>query len=235
MRRHAENPWMDRLARGVLFPCFSIAHRLRWHGVENVPRAGPAIIAANHQSFYDPVLIGIAVYRRIRWLGWDFYCDMPILGPLMRLAGTVPVDPDDPTPRSLALMVRVLQAGGLCGIFPEGGRTSDGLIAGPKHGVGALALRTGTPIVPVTIHGAYRAWPKGRALPRPAAISLRFGRPIFPPSRAARAGREGRRVRAGLTFRTMLSIADGFAELGAPALARACRERLSRLWPEASP
>jgi 1-acyl-sn-glycerol-3-phosphate acyltransferase len=201
-------------------------HRFRWQGEENVPRAGPAIIASNHQSFYDPVLITFAAGRRVTFLAWDYFCKKPVLGPLMRAFDAVPVDLDNPEPSSLRQMVRTLRSGRLCGIFPEGGRSTDGLLMPAKRGVGALALRTGTPIIPVTISGAHQAWPLSRALPLPGPISIRFGTPIMlhrPDRGSAAALRIEERE---LTRRVMLRIADGFDALGQAQTARLSRERL---------
>jgi len=229
MNRDADNPWIDRLARGLFFPYFAVMHRFRWQGAENVPRSGPAILAANHQSWYDPVLIGLAAGRRVTFLGWDYFCNMPVLGALMRLAGTVPVDLDRPEPSALARMIRALEDGHLCGIFPEAGRTHDGLLEKPKEGAAALALRTGTPLIPVTICGAYRAWGRGHPLPRPTPISLCFGAPlrVSRPADGTRADLHERRRE--LTFELMSSIADGFGRLGRADLAGACQERLRDL------
>jgi len=230
MDRAADNPWTDRIARALFFPYFAVMHRFRWYGAENIPRSGPAILAANHQSWYDPVLIGVAASRRVVFLGWDYFCNMPVLGTLMRLAGTIPVDLDEPEPTALARMARVLEQGRLCGIFPEGGRTQDGLFERPKEGAATLALRTGAPLIPVTICGAYRAWGRGRALPQPTPIALRFGAPLHVHRDADGTRADLHERRREVTFELMLRIADGFEELGRPDLARACREKLRSLY-----
>ncbi len=231
MGRASDNPWTDRLARALFFPYFAAMHRFRWYGAENVPREGPAILAANHQSWYDPVLISMAASRRVIFLGWDYFCNMPVLGTLMRLAGTIPIDLDGPEPTALARMVRALQEGHVCGIFPEGGRTHDGLLEEPKEGAATLALRTGAPLVPVTICGAYGAWGRGRPLPRPAPISLCFGEPLHVRRRVDAPKATPHERRREVTFELMSRIADGFARLGRPDVARACHERLRRLHP----
>lgn len=216
---------VDGLARALGYPFFALAHRFRWLGARNVPRLGPAILAANHQSFYDPVLVGIAAGRHVTFLAWDYYCRKLVLGGLMRLAGVVPVDVDSPGARVMARLLRVLDRGGVCGIFPEGGRTPDGLPLEAQPGVALLAMRSGAPVIPVTIHGAQSAWPKGCRLPRPGRISLRFGPAMHAPAQDEGPGdQKGRR--AEFTLRLMLAIADGFAELGAPEVTEAWRRRL---------
>jgi len=216
----------DALARAVAGPAFAMLHRLRCHGVEHVPREGPAILAANHQSFYDPILICLGARRHVAFLAWDYYYRHPLVGPLMRPFHPVPVDLDSPGPSALTGLLRALRQGCLCGIFPEGGRTPDGLLQEPQPGVGALALRSGALIIPVTISGAYRAWPRTRTLPRAAPISVYFGEPMRPsiPPGASVAQR-----RRQITWQLMRRIAEGFGPLGRPDLAEACLRRLDRL------
>jgi len=221
----ADNPRLDRAARALVRPYFRLVHRIRWHGVENVPATGPAIVAANHQSFLDPVLVSAPLRRRLTFLAWDYYYGKRLLGPLMRMWGTVPVDLDRPTASSVSRMLRVLEGGGLCGIFPEAGRTPDGLLCRPMPGTAALALRVGAPVIPVTIHGAFAAWPPGRALPAPMPVQVYFGQPLRPEA----SGRTPRERRTALIYALMFRIAEGFERLGRPDLAEANRRRLTEL------
>lgn len=213
--------WPERAGRALLGPYFAIAHRLDWTGVERVPASGPAILAANHQSFLDPPAVGLAVSRRIVFLAARFYYSLPVLGQAMRLMQAVPVRADAPGHRPLTDMLRALEDGCLVGIFPEGARSPDGLLAAAHHGVGTLALRSGAPVVPVTVSGGHDAWPMGRLLPRPARIRLYFGEPF-----TAR-GPSSRSRRREVTRQVMLRIADGFTMLGRPAIARASRRRVA--------
>jgi len=217
---------LDRAGQAVALRWFRLMNALRWQGAENVPGTGPAILAANHQSFLDPVLIGTAVNRRIVYLAWEYYYRLPVVGALMRMYDTIPVDLDAPTPAVLPRMLGALREGRLCGIFPEARRTPDGLIGEPMQGAATLALRSGAPLIPVTIMGAYRAWPRGRPLPGPAPISLYFGQAVPVERICAEHRGSPRELRAAVTRELMLRIADGFAELGRPDLARASRQRL---------
>lgn len=214
-------PLLDRLARPLGLTWLMAAHALRWRGAENVPRAGPAILAANHQSFLDPVALSVASPRRVIFLAWDYYYERPLLGCVMRPFEPIPVDVDAPEHRALRAMLGALKRGRLCGIFPEGGRTRDGAIGPCRQGVAALALRTGAPIVPATICGAFEAWPFGQALPAPRPIAVRFGRPVDPRSAGClRGAATPRQRRRALTLEVMVRVADGFRRLGRPDLAR---------------
>ncbi len=213
--------WPERVGRALLYPYFAVAHRLEWWGVERVPAQGPAILAANHQSFLDPPAIGLAVNRRIVFLAARFYYSLPVLGQAMRLLQAVPVCEESPGHRPLGAMLEALEAGYLVGIFPEGVRSPDGLLGPPHEGVATLALRSGAPVVPVTIAGAHRAWPARRVLPRPARIKLYFGEPFSAqgPSTHSR--------RREVTREVMRRIAGGFTKLGCPTAARASRRRIA--------
>jgi len=214
-----------RLGRIVVSPYFALAHRLRWAGAQNVPRTGPVILAANHQSYFDPVMLSLAAERRIRFIGARRFFRMPVLGPLIRFFGAVPVEQEEPGHRSLGRLLDALDAGEPCGIFPEGGRTSDGGLCRPYDGVGMLALRSGAPVVPITIAGAYRVWPLGRPLPRPGRMSLVIGEPV------RFGGRSTRARRREVTHEIMLRIADGFRLSCGPRRARQERRRIERLHP----
>lgn len=220
-----EVPWLDRFARVVTYPWFRIVHALRWYGTGNIPREGPVLIAANHQSFYDPVIISLTAGRRITYMGLKKFFDYPVLGGLMRRFGCVPVAEHPRTATAYRELLRALRDGTACGIFPEGGRSCDGLVGPPRPGVGALALASGAPVVPVTIHGACRAWPTGRHLPRSGRIEVLFGQPMH-------FGAEERDVRVPRDRQTevsreiMLRIAEGFAVLGREDVAERSRARI---------
>ncbi len=225
MLEAVEGGWPEKLGTLLLHPYFATFHRLCWSGTEELPPRGPAILAANHQSYFDPVAIGLAARRRINYLALEAYYRAPVLGRCMRLFDTVPVSEHEPSPGALGRMLAALEAGGFVGIFPEGGRTPDGLITKPREGVAVLALRTRAPVVPVTISGAWAAWPKGRMLPRPAPIALHFGRPM------RFGGRSTQQRRREVTYRVMLAVAEGFRRLGRPELAARSEQRLRR-WRE---
>jgi len=222
----AENPVADRFSRVICYPYFALAHRFRWLGREYVPRNGPVIFAANHQSFYDPVLLSLAAGRRVTYLAMEHYFGYPLLGRLMRFYGAVSVRAENPGPSAYGRMIRALRDGRACGIFPEGGRSGDGLPCRPSPGIGAMALRTGAPVVPVTIWGAHRAWPPGRALPGPGSIRLLFQRPIRADHCTGPDSGGGRLARHEVTGEVMHRIADGLDQLGFPGRAKAARERL---------
>jgi 1-acyl-sn-glycerol-3-phosphate acyltransferase len=158
---------------------FRILFSVEYHGVENVPAAGAVIIAGNHPSYLDPVLVMLPVSRPIRYMAWDALFRIPLLGSLIRSLGAFPVDIRRGRGESAFLEAkRILESGAALGIFPEGQRSERGPMGELKTGAARLAVETGAPIVPVTIGGASRAWPKYKLLPKPAKIVVRFHPPI---------------------------------------------------------
>ncbi|HXY38029.1 MAG TPA: lysophospholipid acyltransferase family protein [Vicinamibacteria bacterium] len=149
---------------------------------ERIPRRGPAVIAANHPSYLDPVLLSLQVERPIRFMAWDAIFRVPLLGPLLRLFGAFPVDVRPGSGGSGYEAARLLlEDGELVGIFPEGRRSRTGWMEPElRAGAARLALETGAPLVPATIRGAFRAWPHFRLVPTLATIRVRYHDPIDP-------------------------------------------------------
>ena len=180
---------MLALARLVTWWILRTLFAVEYHGVGNVPLQGAVIIAGNHPSYLDPVLVGMPVKRRIRFMAWDALFRVPVLGSVMRSFGAFPVDLTRGKGEAAYLEARrILTEGEALGIFPEGQRSESGPMGDLKSGAARLAIETGAPIIPVTIGGAYRAWPKWKLLPKPAKIIVRFHRPIVldPEERVAR-------------------------------------------------
>jgi len=164
--------------RAVVGPTFTLAFRLKTHGREHVPRDGPAILAANHASFLDPILIGICARRPVRFLvADDFYRD-PRLHTALRWLGAIPVGGDAGLIRSFRHIGEVIRRGGLLGIFPEGGITRDGAMRPFRAGAAVLALRMGVPLVPIHVKGTFEALPRYAKWPRFVPLTVRIGAPI---------------------------------------------------------
>ncbi|MFN0121570.1 MAG: lysophospholipid acyltransferase family protein [Blastocatellia bacterium] len=170
---------MLRLLKAIGLPLFRLLFAVEYHGLSHIPDKGAVMIAGNHPSYLDPALVALPARRVIRFMAWDALFRVPVLGQIIRALGAFPVDirrgQGDSAFREA---VRILRNGDALGIFPEGKRSDHGRMDELRTGVARLAIETGAAIVPVTIGGASRAWPKHRLAPRPARIVVRFHAPI---------------------------------------------------------
>lgn len=153
-------------------------HRLRVEGVENLPKEGGAVLACNHQSFLDILILGGFVPRHVAFVARDTLANWRWLAYTMRQCGAVLVKRGTSDRRALRAMAEHLELGDCVAIFPEGTRTRDGRLGELKGGALLAARMAKVPIVPLGIRGAFEAWPRGRAMPFPRRIALRFGEPV---------------------------------------------------------
>jgi 1-acyl-sn-glycerol-3-phosphate acyltransferase len=162
-------------------------------GEEKLPRTGPAVVASNHPSYLDPLLLSLQVERPIRFMAWDALFKVPVLGGLLRAFGAFPVDIRRGQGRIAYEKARILvESGQIVGLFPEGKRSGAGWMEPSlREGAARLSWETGAPLVPATITGAFRAWPYFRSLPRPARIAVRYHDPIDPAHYRALGAEEG--------------------------------------------
>lgn len=141
-------------------------------GRENVPRTGGLIVASNHQSFWDPPLVGSAAVRELHFLAKEELFHTPLLGPLIRAYNAIPIRRGAPDLRGLSRALEVLRSGGGLLLFPEGSRMRDGRLHPARPGLGLLAVNADVPIVPCYVHGTNR--PR-RWLFRLEKLYVRFG------------------------------------------------------------
>ena len=193
--------------RNLCWPLRNIWLKVELEHAANVPATGPVILAPNHRSFLDSVLLMHTLPREVTFLGKAEYLDHWATRTLFPAAGMIPVDRSGKQiTRSLGEAVRRLQEGHAVGLFPEGTRSRDGRLHRGHTGVAHLALRTGAPIVPVGIIGSEAAQPVGSRLPRPGVtVTLRFGSPIDLGRWADRG--TGRDVKREITDEVMEAIA----------------------------
>ncbi|MFC6154498.1 lysophospholipid acyltransferase family protein [Nocardioides yefusunii] len=154
-------------------------------GLENVPATGPVILASNHLSFIDSVVIPVLVPRKVVFIAKsDYFTGTGLKGKLSKVwfesLGMLPVDRDDAQAAldSLDTALEVLGRGEAFGIYPEGTRSRDGLLYRGRTGVAHLALTAGVPVVPVGLQGTPDVQPVGAKLPRLAKVTVRFGEPL---------------------------------------------------------
>jgi len=154
--------------------------RIRLEGTQHIPADGPLIIAPNHVTYADPVLICIPIPFAVHFMAWDALFRVPGFAWLIRRLRAFPVQIESADPRSTREAVRLLQAGSAVMIFPEAGRTPDGRLQRFRPGAFRLACSLKVPVLPVTILGGHDSWPPGRILPRPGRLSIIY-HPVVPP------------------------------------------------------
>lgn len=188
--------------------------RLRIEGRERLPATGPVLIVANHASYLDPPMIGISASR---WVAFLAQAGLAKLGPIrwwLAQCGVTLIDRDAPSKEAMRLLTDCLRAGEVVGIFPEGTRSADGAVAPFRTGVEFLVRRTGAPVLPVGIDGAYRAFSRRAWLPKPYKIVVRYGQP-WPAARVlAPGGVEALRAEVATLARAPLRVADASGAAG---------------------
>jgi 1-acyl-sn-glycerol-3-phosphate acyltransferase len=152
--------------------------RLRVEGLENIPKSGGAVLASNHQSFVDILILGGCMPRHIAFVARDTLAEWRWLAYTMRQCGAVLVRRGTSDRRALRAMAEHLEQDDIVVIYPEGTRTRDGSLQEFKGGALLAARMAGVPIIPCGVRGAFEAWPRGRTIPRPKKIGVRFGPPI---------------------------------------------------------
>ncbi|MGY0386997.1 lysophospholipid acyltransferase family protein [Nocardioides sp. WG-D5] len=176
---------MYRVLHAIVPPALRAVWRPTVTGAENVPRTGGVILASNHLSFADSIVIPSVSPRPVHFLAKsDYFTGTGIKGAAQRAwfegMGMLPVDRDDPQAAlgSLEVALEVLGKGEAFGIYPEGTRSRDGRLYRGRTGVAHLALTAGVPVVPVGLRGTAELQPVGSSLPRLAKVTVEFGEPI---------------------------------------------------------
>jgi len=173
-----------RIARILTALYFPVFHRIEHRGKQHWPREGPLLVTSNHPTYWDPWLVGMGTSRFVHWVAWDEIFDWPIIGRAVRAYEAFPLNLEKPKASTFRQAHEALRRRGVLGLFPEGGRTSGetGELDPLKPGVAKLALALGAPILPVSIRGARRAWPKQRAYPLPGPKITVTYHPVIDPA-----------------------------------------------------
>ena len=196
---------LQMLARPELLPWV----RFYIDGVDRIPAAGPAILAANHRSYFDPLALGMALARRgraVRFLGKREVFDAPVVGSLVRAMGGIRVERSTGSDRPLVEAAAALAAGELVAILPQGTIPRGPAFFDPelegRWGAARLAAETEVPVVPIGLWGTEKVWPRSERLPRiwnvtsPPTVTIRVGDPVELKYRSAQA--DTRRIMAAI-------------------------------------
>ena len=180
----------DAVSRAVMRhvligPPLRLATRMSVEGRDHVPPDGALIVASNHLSFLDSIVIPLASGRQVHFLGKaEYFQGRGLKGAAVRwfhtTAGTIPVDRADPRAAAGSLEVAegVLRRGEAFGVYPEGTRSPDGRLHRGRTGVARMALATGATVLPCAVIGTDKVQPPGSNGFRPAKVVVRFGAPV---------------------------------------------------------
>lgn len=160
---------------------FSAFWRYRSFGRENVPCGGGVLIVCNHQSYVDPLLIGVGLNRQIHIMARRSLFHKFILFRWLILSlNAFPLNDSGVDVGAMKEAIRRLKRGKIVLLFPEGTRTSDGSIGEIHPGIASIARRSGSPVVPAVIDGAFEVWPRARKLFRfGPAVKVAFGPVLY--------------------------------------------------------
>jgi 1-acyl-sn-glycerol-3-phosphate acyltransferase len=187
-----------------LFFSFRVVHPRR------MVEEGPLILASNHQSYFDPPLVGICSRRGVYYLARKTLLQIPLLGKLLPHINVILVDRDGNDMSALKTVIRTVKSGNGVVLFPEGTRSPDGTLQKGKAGIGLVIAKTGAPVQPMRIFGSHEAFPKGSGKITAYPIAVVVGEPIrFTPQELdpASCGGDERALYQQLSDRVMKAIA----------------------------
>ena len=166
-----------RISEVICGTIFRAYFRQQVEGVESVPDSGAFVLAANHVSYLDPPVLGVACPRRVHFMAKAELFDIPVLGLVIRQLGAFPVHRNGADRQAIRWALQLLDEGRVVGVFPEGTRSRSGKLLNPQGGAALLALKAGVPVVPAGI------WGTGDVdgpfhFPKPVRIGVRFGKPL---------------------------------------------------------
>jgi len=145
---------------------------------ERVVESGPLLIAVNHSSFFDPPLAGICSRRGVYYLARKTLLKWPFFGPLFPAMNVIPVERDGNDMSALREVIKKVKEGNAVLLFPEGTRSLDGDLQPARAGIGLVIAKTGAPVLPMRIFGAYEAFPKNANRFQLSQITVVIGEPI---------------------------------------------------------
>jgi 1-acyl-sn-glycerol-3-phosphate acyltransferase len=154
-----------------------VAFQYQAFGQENIIEDGPAIMAANHQSYLDPPLVGITCRAELYFLARKTLFENKFVGPILSRVNALPVDLSGADLTAVRTIINLLKQGHRTVIFPEGTRSLTGEIQQARPGIGMIIAKTLAPVVPMRIFGSFEAWPKGGKI-KLSPVTVVVGKPI---------------------------------------------------------
>ncbi|MCY3537480.1 MAG: lysophospholipid acyltransferase family protein [Cyanobacteria bacterium MAG IRC3_bin_20] len=189
----------------VVNPLFRLVFHGRVEGRPPAYRGNPYVVVANHGSDLDPPLLSCAMGRPVSFMAKQELFHVPLLAPLIRGLGAVPVRRGHVDRRALDRCLAQLQRGWLVGVFLDGTRSPTGMVERPRHGAALLAQRSGCPLLPVAILNSHRALSRGSMGLKLVPIIIRIGAPIPAPASRDRQTMEATSQRCAAVINGLLT------------------------------
>lgn len=155
-----------------------VVFRVRIFGKKNIPKKGSFILASNHTSYLDPIVLGAACPRKLNFMAKQELFRNPLFSWLISNVGAFPVERDSADLSALKEAMRRVKQGKPLLLFPEGSRKLDNGFSQPHPGIGFLVAKLGVTVVPAFVKGTESALPKNAKFFRPKKIFVRFGKQI---------------------------------------------------------
>jgi 1-acyl-sn-glycerol-3-phosphate acyltransferase len=166
----------------LVSPLLHTYFRIRIYGAENVPQSGPLLVASNHASYFDPLILSNSVRRPVAYMAKEELFRVPILAQVIKLYGAYPVSRGTGDRTAIRSALECIANGWAVGVFLDGTRTPDARITDPKRGALLLAAKAKVPILPVSLWGTEGILHKGSTIPHAVPVTVRIGKLIDAPN-----------------------------------------------------
>lgn len=166
------------MLKSIIFLIFKFFFQIKIYGQDNLPKKGGFILASNHLSYLDPLVLGVACPRQLNFMARHDLFRNPFFSWLITSVNAFAVKRNSPDLSALKEAMARLRQGKAVVLFPEGSRQVEGLSPDAQPGIGFLVIKTAVPVIPVLISGTRKILPKGARLIRPGKISVHFGKQI---------------------------------------------------------
>lgn len=167
-----------KLIRLIARPIMTLVFDLKVYHRQHVPARGGVLLVSNHQSYLDPVLIGVYLQRPMSYMAKSELFENKYFGWLIRSLHAFPIKQRAGDVGAIKETIKRLKEGFLLNIFSEGARTFSGELGPIEPGTALVIRRAGVPVIPCIIQGSYDAWPRTTKFPRPHPVAVMYGPPL---------------------------------------------------------
>jgi 1-acyl-sn-glycerol-3-phosphate acyltransferase len=179
VRYGPDYPLGYRILYLFVVPLIRLYWRVHDTGRANLPRDSGLIIASNHWSGIDPIMVCSSFWRPVHWLAKIELVKSLKIAWFFKLAAVIPINRDAPEHEPIEKAASLIKRGGVFGIYPEGTRSLDGRLYKGYTGVARIAAESGAPVIPTGVMGTRESAPKGTRIPRSVPVEVRFGAPMY--------------------------------------------------------